>query len=307
MRCVGGLEEFSRQCIREQGTRSLAKRKLTTIFCADAQSYGKMMAHDEARTLERLQRYRAIMDGCFAKRDGRKVNTWGDALIGEFSSVVEAVRCAVEVQEAINAENRALPPEEQMWFRIGINLGDVLEDNGDIYGDGVNMAARLESLAEPGGILVSESVYNFTHKQLAIGFDFAGEQVAKANEDPVKGYHVRMGENRKRSREEEPLISQSAAGFVSADDSGFTQGGESAGFLRRWLRKAEAFLDWFPHQERPVRVSVAMIGFFLAINVLFTGIADPWFIFPSLPFAVHLWLYFRKNRRKSPPSEDIVE
>ena len=279
-------------CDREQGTRSLVKRKLTTIFCADAQSYGRMMAHDEAGTLQRLQRYRARMDGCFSRRDGRKVNTWGDAVIGEFSSVVEAVRCAVEIQEAINAENRDLPDDEQMWFRIGINLGDVMEDNGDIYGDGVNMASRLESLAEPGSILVSESVYNFTHKQLAIGFDYAGLQTAKESEDPVKGYRVRVGGNNRANRSADAARTSPRPAF-------FTDQAETAatrGPVRRLLRRAEQFLDWFPHQERKVRIYVSFIGFFLGVNILFTGIADPWFIFPSLPFVFLLWLHFRRKR-----------
>ena len=117
------------------------KRKLTTIFCADVQSYSALMANDEADTLQRLQRYRAIMGELFERHDGRKVNTWGDAVIAEFSSVVEAVRCGVEIQDAIGAENRDLPKAKQMWFRIGINLGDVMQDGTDLYGDGVNVAS----------------------------------------------------------------------------------------------------------------------------------------------------------------------
>lgn len=169
------------------------KRKLTTVFCADAHNYGQMMARDETKTLERLRRYREIMNGQFDRHDGREVNTWGDAVIAEFTSVVEAVRCAVEIQDAIGAENRDLPERDQMWFRIGINLGDVMADNGDIYGDGVNTASRLEALAEPGGVMVSSSVYEFAHKQLAIGFDFAGQRQIKEGEAPVSAYRVRIG------------------------------------------------------------------------------------------------------------------
>ena len=159
------------------------KRKLTTIFCADVQSYSALMAVDEADTLARLQRYRAIMGEFFERHEGRKVNTWGDAVIAEFASVVEAVRCAVEIQDAISAENASLPEPRQMWFRIGINLGDVMEDGSDLYGDGVNVAARLESIADPGGIMVSETVYNLTHRQLTFGYDFAGEQKVKGQDD----------------------------------------------------------------------------------------------------------------------------
>ena len=122
---------------------------------ADAQGYSALMASNEAATLERLNRYRAIMSALFVRHEGRQVNTWGDAVITEFASVVEAVRCAVEIQDSLGAENRGLPKSQQMWFRIGINLGDVMVDGNDLYGDGVNVAQRLEALAEPGGILVS--------------------------------------------------------------------------------------------------------------------------------------------------------
>ena len=125
------------------------------------------------------------MAGLFARHEGRQVNTWGDAVIAEFSSVVEAVRCAVEIQDSISAENRSLPKPTQMWFRIGINLGDVMVDKDNLYGDGVNVAQRLESLAEPGGIMVSGTVHSLAHKQLALAFDFAGEQEIKNSEDRV--------------------------------------------------------------------------------------------------------------------------
>ena len=168
------------------------KRKLTTILFADAQGYSALMASDEAATLERLNRYRVIMAGLFARHEGRQVNTWGDAVIAEFSSVVEAIRCAVEIQDSLSAENRSLPKPKQMWFRIGINLGDVMVDNDNLYGDGVNVAQRLEALAEPGGIMVSGTVHSLAHKQLSLAFDFAGDQEIKNSEDRVPTYRVRM-------------------------------------------------------------------------------------------------------------------
>ncbi len=267
------------------------KRKLTTIFCADATHYGRMMARDESRTLARLQRYRAIMEEMFARHEGRMVNTWGDAIIAEFASVVEGVRCAVEIQEALTNENRDLPADEQMLFRIGINLGDVMIENGDMYGEGVNTAARLESLAEPGGILVSESVYNFAHRQLAIGFDFAGAKTAKPGDEPIAGYRVRIGgANRDESAEfvQPPQIAHPVA-----------QSGEQAAQtpIRQAAAYIERFMDWLSVQDRSVKRSFAFIGFFLAINVLFTGIATPWFIFPSFPFALHIFLKMRKRNQ----------
>ena len=268
------------------------KRKLTTIFCADVQSYSALMANDEADTLQRLQRYRAIMGELFARHDGRKVNTWGDAVIAEFSSVVEAVRCGVEIQDAIGAENRDLPQAKQMWFRIGINLGDVMQDGTDLYGDGVNVASRLESLADPGGIMVSETVYDLTHRQLSFAYDFAGEQKVKGQDNPIAGYRVRMpGSNatpetdaatrqnrptrrpmRRRSDARPPTISPMAP---PADDSRFNE-----------LR------DWFLAQPKQVRGPIAMIALFATINLLTSGFSTIWFIYPSIPFVLFLLFHF---------------
>ncbi|MGH6925444.1 MAG: adenylate/guanylate cyclase domain-containing protein [Propylenella sp.] len=168
------------------------KRKLTTILVADAERYSALMAADEVATLERLRRYRSIMAGLFERHEGRQVNTWGDAVIAEFASVVEAVRCAVEIQDSLSGENSHLPKTQQMRFRIGINLGDVIVDGSDLYGDGVNVAARLQGLAEPGGIVVSGTVYGLAHKQLALAFDFVGNQEVKNLDEPVPSYRVRM-------------------------------------------------------------------------------------------------------------------
>ena len=270
--------------------RNPLKRKLTTVFCADAQNYSRMMALDETSTLDRLNRYREIMARLFEKHDGRKVNTWGDGVIAEFGSVVEAVRCAVEIQEAVGSENQDLPKDSQMWFRIGINLGDVMEENGDIYGEGVNIASRLESLAEPGGIMVSESVYKFAHKQLAIGFDYAGEKQVKGGDAPIAGYRVRRrGENHPVS-EKQPEASAPPLGLRQKDPEDVPRPVDVA------LQKFREFRGWFDKQDRGVRVAVVMIGFFFAINFFFTGIAQPWFIFPSLPFALYILL--RRRREK---------
>ena len=277
------------------------KRKLTTVFCADVQSYSKMMARDEADTLERLRRYRSIMEGLFARHDGRMVNTWGDAVIAEFSSVVEAVRCAVEIQDALSAENRDLPQDRQMWFRIGVNLGDVMHDDGDIYGDGVNVASRLQEKAEAGGVMVSESVYQFAHKQLAIGFDCAGPQQVIDDQLPVVGYRVRIGgANRPRSNED-------AAPFEAPPDipertppagAASIAGAPSSSAPLEWITGAlESGTRWYARQDRRVRRAAFMIAFFFAINLLFTGLATPWFIFPSAPFALYILMRGAKGEK----------
>jgi adenylate cyclase len=271
------------------------KRKLTTIFCADVQNYSNMMAADEVATLTKLRRYRKIMGDLFDSHDGRQVNTWGDAVIGEFSSVVESVRCAVEIQDAISAENRDLPEHQQMWFRIGINLGDVMDDDGDIYGDGVNIAARLEALSEPGGIMVSENVYKLSHKQLAFGYDFAGEQKVKEGEEPIAGYRVRVGGD---NHPDYPDRQTNEKLQESANLSGDTTQSVDNRFRRIFNRAGkllDAFLDWYPRQSGRIKLSVFAIGFFAAINILFSGIATPWFIFPAAPFALYILLKMRAH------------
>ncbi|MEP9388116.1 adenylate/guanylate cyclase domain-containing protein [Mesorhizobium sp. KR9-304] len=280
------------------------KRKLTTIFCADVQSYSTLMASDEAETLARLQRYRAIMGDLFERHEGRKVNTWGDAVIAEFGSVVEAVRCAVEIQDAIGAETRDLPERKQMWFRIGINLGDVMQDGSDLYGDGVNVAARLESLADPGGIMVSETVFNLTNRHLAFGYDFAGEQKVKGQHEPISSYRVRMpGQNVEAVQQTEADAGNapsqrasgrpvSALGQAAQTDRPSERLAGRGNFLDRQLARIRKFRAWYRRQPLKVRVPVAAIGAFAAINLLTTGLSDIWFVYPSAPFAVYLLIYF---------------
>src|ERR1700739_110455 len=157
-------------------TDDKVKRRLTTVLCADAQGYSRLMEADEAGTLGTLRRYREAIAGLEERHDGRIVNTWGDAVIAEFASVVEAVQCAVEIQQEISSQDSDPPDAHRMRFRIGINLGDVVVDGADIYGDGVNIAARLQELAEPGGVVVSGSVYDQVHNKVFLGFDCLGRR-----------------------------------------------------------------------------------------------------------------------------------
>src|ERR1700761_3268923 len=166
------------------------RRRLTTLLCADAAGYTRLMGADEAGTLATLRRSREAMATLIERHDGRIVNTWGDALIAEFVSVVEAVQCAIETQQELSSHNDGMPEPQRMRFRIGINLGDVMVEGDDVYGDGVNIAARLQELAEPGGILISGPVYEQVHNKLSIGFDCLGQQRLKNVANPVTGYRV---------------------------------------------------------------------------------------------------------------------
>jgi class 3 adenylate cyclase len=169
------------------------RRKLTTILSADVQDYTRLMGKDEEGTLATLRRHRERMSAIIGLHGGRVVNTWGDGLIAEFPSVVEAVRAAIDVQNELAEANSATPDEARMMFRIGINLGDVIEQDDDLYGDGVNIAARLQSQAPAGGIVISSTVYDHVRNKLSVGFDFLGELTVKNVHDAIPSYSVRVG------------------------------------------------------------------------------------------------------------------
>src|SRR5215470_11615762 len=165
-------------------------RKLAAILCADVHGYSRLMGTDEEATLRTLSAYRKIIDSLIESHRGRFVNSAGDSVLAEFTSVVEAVNSAVEIQNALKAENGGLPPDRRMQFRIGVNLGDVMVDGEQIYGDGVNVAARLENLADPGGICISGTVHEQVRDKLALSFEDAGEQEVKNIVRPVRVFQV---------------------------------------------------------------------------------------------------------------------
>ncbi len=166
------------------------ERKLTAILCADVFGYSRLMGEDEEATLRTLSSHRKLIDSLIEQHHGRFVNSAGDSVLAEFASVVNAVQCAVEIQTTLKAENANLPPERRMEFRIGVNLGDVMVDGEQIYGDGVNVAARLESLADPGGICISGNVHEQVRDKLALSYEDAGEQEVKNIVRPVRVFRV---------------------------------------------------------------------------------------------------------------------
>jgi adenylate cyclase len=166
------------------------ERKLTAILCADVYGYSRLMGEDEEATLRTLSAYRKIIDSLIENHRGRFVNSAGDSVLAEFSSVVGAVNCAVGIQNALKAENAGLPLARRMEFRIGVNSGDVMVEGEQIYGDGVNVAARLESLADPGGICISGTVYEQVRDKLALSYEDRGEQSVKNIARPVHVWRV---------------------------------------------------------------------------------------------------------------------
>ena len=170
------------------------QRKLTTILAADVEGYTRLMHADEEATLETLGEYREIIDGLISRHDGRVFSTGGDSVLAEFGSAVEAVRCAISVQEEIASRNTELADDRKLMFRIGINVGDVMVRDDDLFGDGVNVAARLEGLAEAGGVCVSASVFEQVKHKLSLGFEDMGPQEVKNIAEPVSTFRLVSGQ-----------------------------------------------------------------------------------------------------------------
>jgi TolB-like protein/class 3 adenylate cyclase len=194
-------------------TTQEVKRKLTAIFSADVKGYSHLMGEDEKGTVRTLNAYKEVMTGLIQHHHGRVVDAPGDNVLAEFASVVDAVECAVEIQKELKTRNAELPENRRMEFRIGVNLGDVIEDGEQILGDGVNIAARLESLSEAGGICISGTAFDQVRNKLELGYDYLGEQSVKNIALPVRVYKV--------------LMEPEAAGKVI---------GEKKAELRQWQR-----------------------------------------------------------------------
>jgi adenylate cyclase len=169
------------------------ERRLTAILAADVAGYSRLTGLDEEGTHVQLQDHlRTLVDPKIAEHRGRVVKNTGDGMLAEFSSVVDAMRCALDVQCGMVERNASVPQEKRIEFRIGINVGDIIIDRGDIFGDGVNVAARLEGLAEPGGICVSARVREYAQDQLNMIFEDVGEQQLKNIARPVRAYRLRL-------------------------------------------------------------------------------------------------------------------
>ena len=167
-----------------------AKRKLTAILSADVKGYSRLMGEDELSTVQTLKEYRQVISSLVQQYSGRVVDSPGDNILAEFGSVVDAVECAVKIQEDLKERNASLADHRRMEFRIGVNLGDVIEDEGRIYGDGVNVAARVEGLAEGGGICISGIAFDSVRKKLSLGYEYLGEHQVKNISEPIRAYKV---------------------------------------------------------------------------------------------------------------------
>jgi adenylate cyclase len=165
-------------------------RRLVAVFAADVEGYSRLMGADEVGTLKGLTERRAILDRIIGEHRGRIANTAGDSVLAEFGSAVDAVQCAVEAQTAVAEANASLAPDRRISFRIGVHIGDVMIRAGDLFGDGVNIAARLQSIAKPGGVCISGATYDQVRKVLPMTFVDLGVQQVKNIQEPVRAYQV---------------------------------------------------------------------------------------------------------------------
>ena len=178
------------------------ERKLTAVFVTDVVGYSRLMGDDHDGTVKTLSDYRAVFSSHIQQHKGRVVNAPGDSILAEFVSVVDAVTAAVEIQRELAGRNEGLPEQRRMHFRIGVNLGDVLIKEGELFGDGVNIAARLESLADPGGVCISRTVYDQVHTRLDLDYDYLGEHKVKNIATPVRAYKVLLDPGQAPTRTE---------------------------------------------------------------------------------------------------------
>jgi len=239
----------------------MVERKLTTILAADVTGYSRLMGEDEPGTLATLKSYRETMAGFIASHRGRVVNTAGDSLLAEFASVVEAVQCAVSIQRELAGRNEVLSPGRRMLFRIGLNLGDVMVEGDDLFGEGVNIAARLQAVAEPGGICIAGTVFDQVKNKLSIGYDFLGRQAIKNIAEEVPIYRVKL------SPDDEPGRAVPAPPPAAPDD--LRRGQDRR--RRRFYRSAGT-------------AGVAILALFV-INIL-SDPRDLWFQWPTLVIAI---------------------
>jgi class 3 adenylate cyclase len=254
------------------------KRKLAAILSADVKDYSRLMRDDETATIKTLNAYREVMIKLIRQHHGRVVDSPGDNVLAEFASVVDGVQAAVAIQKELKALNAALATNRKMEFRIGINLGDIIEEGDRIYGDGVNIAARLEALSDPGGICISRTAYDQIEDKLPLGYEYLGEKTVKNIPKPIQAYRVLVepeeftkkarakegaeGPQEERKREEP---------FIGKPDS---RNNRSKGVFTTHLY-----------------IYLGVIGFLFLINI-FTYGGDIWFHFPALAWGLILFIHW---------------
>jgi len=254
------------------------KRKLTAILSADVEGYSRLMGSDEASTIHTLTAYKEAMTANIKHNRGRVVDAPGDNLLAEFASVVDAVQCAVEIQQELAKRNEELPNERKMVFRIGVNLGDVVEEKDRIYGDGVNIAARLESICDGGGVCISGTAFEHVENKLDLDFDDLGNHEVKNITKPVRVYRVQLGtgpkERKKPPHPQKPSIAVLPfTNFSNDPDQDYLADGTSENIITALSKIPELFVvarnSTFTYKGKAVKIQ--QVGKELAVKYVLEG------------------------------------
>ncbi len=261
------------------------KRKLAAILSADVTEYSRLMREDETATIRNLSAYRKVIATLVNQHHGRVVDAVGDNLLAEFASVVDAVQGAIAIQKEIKSQNAQLPDNRKMLFRIGINLGDLVVNGDRIYGDGVNIAARLEAMADPGGICISRTAFDQIEDKLPLGYEYLGEKPAKNIIKPIRAYRV-LFEAESESIKTKPMQTEK----------------EPIDSKKIEKHRTDKVSKTKPvHSERkpmPLRKHIwtyaGIIGFLFIINML-TSADTIWFHWPALGWGLLLYLQWVKQ------------
>jgi adenylate cyclase len=256
------------------------ERKLPTILAADVDGYSRLMETDEVDAMAALKDSRGVFARLIERHRGRIANTAGDGLIADFPSVVEAVRCAAEVQTELDARNRRRDPGRAMRFRIGVHVGDVMVDGGDLFGEGVNLAARLQGMAEPGGVLISQTVYDQVRNKLSVGYEYLGEREAKNLAGPVPVYRLVL---------DGPPAAEASRGPATADARA-ARGQPGAGATPNRTGAGSAVARSGP-RPRVVRHAQTLGVVWLALAAINLSTSERfWAVWPGIAFATVLGL-----------------
>ena len=267
------------------------KRKLAAILSADVKDYSRLMREDEVATIRTLTAYREVMTTLIKQHYGRVVDSVGDNLLAEFASVVDAVQGAIAIQKEVKTQNARLPEGRKMLFRIGINLGDLVVEGDRIYGDGVNLAARLEALADPGGICISRTAYDQIEDKLPLGYEYLGEKTVKNTVKPVRAYKVVFDPEKDTIRVKiKTWAKQRQAGQEDLDNLNESEQTEKRHryIIINNIRLRKHFL-----------VYVVVIVFLFIVNML-TWNGTIWFHWPALGWGLLLFFHWIKYSNTSP-------
>jgi class 3 adenylate cyclase len=279
------------------------KRKLAAILSADVTEYSRLMRDDETATIRTLTTYRKVMTALIKQHHGRVVDAVGDNLLAEFASVVDAVQGAVAIQKEITSRNVQMPESRRMLFRIGINLGDLVVEGDRIYGDGVNIAARLEALADPGGICISRTAFDQIEDKLPLGYEYLGEKTVKNIVKPVRAYRVLLEpeeatpsvnktEQARRSKRHEKIEGKTKRRRTKQEkrDKHYEDKLKKSGTkLKVWDS------NWF---HKHLRIYGGVIGFLFIVNMLTWG-GSIWVQWPALGWGLLIFLKWVNTDKKN--------